>query len=418
MRRAGVLLLTAGLVAGAAVAPARAEFALTDTDRVLFFGATSLWPASFGLQVETFAAVKYPELKTRFWHWGPAMPRTISQGRERLDDHLAAFHPTIVVLNFGLDAAEQKPFDAARLAAFGDDLAGLIERCEKAGAKVVLITPNCPESYRKQILTKYKYDETVGKYAQLIREVGKQRQLPVIDWYAATKDRAAASAGDKSGKSALTTDGLHPTSLCNSLAAEAILEAWGAEPHEVTVHVDWKSLEVSTTVGTISAWRKSESMIMVDLEDFPMPWVLPPGRVRAIPRSWGESRFCKFTVHIHNAPPGGVLISRPAGRPTPWLEQMLDGGFDMSRIGPLVTAPPVLRLLKAIKRKNSGMDKYDRWTREPFPEPEYAGANAKYAEAMIAECDGTAEVIARTPRIMDVTLQVTLAQPPQPAATE
>lgn len=409
MRRIVVLLPVLAL--GLAAWPVKAEFALTDGDRVMFFGTTPLWPASFGLQTETFVRVKYPQLKTRFWHWGPMQPCTIVRGQERLGDHLQAFTPTMAVLCFGLHDGGSKPFDESRLAEFRKELAGLIERCQRVGAKVVLVTPNSPEAYRKQILSKAKYDQVVGRYAQAVREIGTERNLLVIDWFAATQESARQHAGDKPGKKALTTDGLRPTPLANGLAADALLQALGAESHEVEVHIDWANTEATTTVGSISATRAGDSAVTVELKNFPMPWVVPErGRVR--PRSWGESPLCRFLVHVHNAPPGGVLISTPGGRPTPWLEQMLEEGSDMSVIGPFVATEPLLELMELIRKKNRGLDKFDLWTNEPLPEPEYAEANAKYTAAMVAETEGTARIIARTPRTTDLTLKITLAKPP------
>ena len=409
MRR--IVVLVPVLALGLAAWPVRAEFALTDGDRVMFFGTTPLWPASFGLQTETFVRVKYPRLKTRFWHWAPMQPCTIVRGQERLGDHLEAFAPTMAVLCFGLHDGASKPFDESRLAAFRTELAGLIERCQKAGAKVVLITPNSPEAHRKQILARAEYDQVVSRYAQAVREIGAERNLLVVDWFAATQEFGRKHAGDKPGGKALTTDGLRPTPLANGLAAEALLQALGAEPQQVEVHIEWANTEATTTAGSISATRASDSAVTVELKDFPMPWVLPErGRVR--PRSWGESPFCRFLVHVHNAPPGGAVISAPGGRPTPWLEEMLEEGSDMSAIGPFVTTKPLLELMELIRKKNRGLDQFDRWTNEPLSEPEYAEANAKYTAAMVAETEGTSRIIARTPRTMDLTLEIMLAKPP------
>ena len=406
-----IAVLSAALALGLGSRPVLAEFALTDSDRVMFFGPTACWEAFFGVQVETFLAVKYPQLKARFWHWQPPLRQTIVQGQERLGDHLKAFRPTVVVLNFGLDAGESRALDEARLAAFRTDLIGMIDRCQSAGARVILVTPNCPEAHRKQVLTGCKYDEVVGRYAQSVREIGSERNLSVVDWYALTREAAADSEAQKSAKKALTSDGLHPTPLAHTLAAEALLETLGAEPHEVTVHIDWPGPGARTTAGSISATRQTDSTVRVELKDFPMPWVIP-GRGRAMPMKWGPSRLCRFTFHVHNAPPGGVLISTPGGRPTPWLEQMLEEGFDMSTVGPLVGAEPLRQLMKWFRRKTGELNKLDRWMREPVPEPEYTEAHVKYTEAMVAETEGTARIIARTPRTIDLTLEITLARPP------
>ena len=407
-RVAGLLSLV--LLLSALPAVARAELALQDTDRVLFFGANSVWPASFGLQVETFLRVKYPDLKAPIWHWGTALPSKIGDATPRLPDLLEAFHPTVVVLAFGGQEAEQRPFQESKLGAFRAELASAIDLCTKAGAKVVLVTPNCPEAEQKRPLAKLNYGETIGKYAQAIRDLAAEHQATLVDWYAATADYIQNNAGG-GGRNAMTTDGIQPTPLAHALAADLLLAAWGAEPLQVTVDIDWQTLQATTTTGTIEVTRESNAIIHVSLKDFPMPWALP--QKQRIPRRPGGSQFCKFTFHVRNAPPGGLLTSEPGGRPTPWLDQMLEEGFDMATIGPLVTAKPVSQLMGLIRSKNSVLDpRFERFMRNARSEPEYAEANTLYRQALLAEAKGAAKIIARTPRTMDVTLEFKLAKPP------
>ena len=49
---------------------ARADFALNDDDRVLFFGDTLVFAQGFSSYVETFIHAKYPDLKARFFNYG------------------------------------------------------------------------------------------------------------------------------------------------------------------------------------------------------------------------------------------------------------------------------------------------------------------------------------------------------------
>jgi hypothetical protein len=332
--------------------------------------------------------------------------------KTRIGDYLAPFKPTVVVLNCGLDDGEMKPLVESKLSAFRADLTAVIDQCQKAGAKVILVTPNCPEKSRKTALLKADYDQVVDRYAQVMRDVGSERKLAVVDWYAATRERLAASSETANKKDALTSNGLHPTPLAHAIATNLLLEALGAEPHEVTVHIDWASLEASTTAGSISATRKNDTTISLALADFPMPWVLPAGKPPSGP-DWPAARFCRFIFHVHNAPPGGVLISERGRKATPWLEQMLEDGFDMAWVGPLVDAKPVKELLNLIlKRKNQRLDGYERFLKKPFADPEYSEANAKYRQAIVAEIEAAARVIDRTPRTMDITLEIKLARPP------
>ncbi len=408
MKRVVVLLsLSIGLLVQVGIS--RAELALKDTDRVMFFGANATLPVSYGLQVETFLRVKYPDLKTPFWHWGRAIPCTLADARPRLADQLEAFKPTIVVISFGTEEGGLKPLSQKRFDAFREELSAVIGQCTKAGAKVVLLTPNCPEIKRKQILTKMGYDRIVDGFAQVMRDLAKQHKLGLVAWFPATAKLIAESGGG-SDRDRLTTNGQHPTPIAHALAAELLLDNWGAEPHEVAVHIDWQSLEASTTSGSIGATRSGDSSVTVSLKDFPMPWVNPPPQPRII-RPWAGAHMCRFTFHVHNAPPGGILTSVRGGRATPWLGQMLEEGFDMSTIGPLLDVEAVKTLTNRIKGKNKILRRREKFVTNQRREPEFVEANSLYRQAIAAEVAAAEKFIVRTPRTMDLDLQIKLARP-------
>jgi hypothetical protein len=396
-----------------AATPTRAELTLKDTDRVMFFSTTPLWPASFGLRAETFLRVRYPALETRFWQWSPPANATIDNAKQNMDRRLAAFKPTVVVLNFGLHHGQSQSLRTSRLGTFRANLQGLINKCEKAGARVILVTPNCPEVSKKTRLTKSKYDETVAAYASAVREVGAQGGLAVVDWHAATADYLAQGAGSSDSKTGLTLDGLAPRAAASALGAEAFLQAIGAEPLEVELELDWATLEAGTSVGSASAARLDDTGVAIELHGLPIPWLVS-GRGRAVQPASPGSTMCRYTLHLRNAPPGGVLISKPGGRPMGFSAQAVEAGIDLGSVPAVVRTRAAADLLTAIKSKNKALDRYERYMTKPRPEPEYAEANRKYLEAMVAEAQGAARIIGRTPRVIDLTLEIRPAGTPAP----
>ena len=403
MRSAAVVVLA--LVALFPVQPLRAELALKDGERVMFFSSTPLWPASFGTRVETFVLVKYPALKVRFWHWSPPANATIADAKQRFDQHLEAFRPTLAVLNFGLGHGQSKALQPARLDSFRADLLDLVTRCEQAGARVILVTPHCPEVHQKTRLTRSKYDEVVGRYAQTVRELGAEKGLTVADWHAATADRVGQGPEGAGDSGLLTIDGLWPTALGAALGAECFLQAIGAEPLEVELQVDWNTLESSATSGSISTTRHDDSAVVVDLHGLPIPWSVS-GRGRMVHPNRLGSPLWRLTLRLRNAPPGGVVISQARGKAVTLGQQAVEGGIDLASLAPVARAKAVADLVERVKKKNKTLDRYERFLKKPIGEPEYAQANRKYLEAILAEAEGAAGIIDRTPRTMDLTLEV------------
>ena len=153
---------------------ASAEFQLKTDDRVVFFGDTVVHAALFSKYVETFVRVRYPELKTRFFNSGQRN-QTAADGLGRLQRDVGLTSPTVVVVAFGLYDPGGQPFDEERLAEFRKNIAGIVEGAKKLGARTVLLTPPRPIVERLRSLPEVEYAKVVGKYAQAIREVGRQR---------------------------------------------------------------------------------------------------------------------------------------------------------------------------------------------------------------------------------------------------
>lgn len=411
----------AWLVLMASAVPAAAgSFLLGDEDRVVFFGDRQVYlgdPRSqrptFGAQVESFVRVRYPALKTRFWHYGENSTSTAADGNARFDDQVAPWKPTVIVLSFGLDDAGLEAFDAAKLETFKSEMRKLIERSKAIGAKVWVVTPPSPEPNKRRQLQELDYDAVIGKYAEAVRGLGAELSVSVLDWYQAMVEYRSRALGNP--RLALTTaSGIDPTPLGASLAADLILSAWNAEPMIFQIHADWNSDTASVTSGQVTVTHRDPETMILSLTGIPLPWYLPDRG--GIPKDdWPAARFCDYTLKIDNAPRQGFILSE-AKNPTergreakPFLAQMLWQGADVGRIGPLATAEAVRLLDSRIKQKNGSYAKAEAVKKTKVTEPEFAEAFKTFTLAQLQYSDGMARIIARTPRTMDIDLRIQTA---------
>jgi lysophospholipase L1-like esterase len=411
----------AWLVLMASAAPAAAGvFLLGDEDRVVFFGDRQVYLGdprtqrpTFGAQVESFVRVRYPALKARFWHYGENSTTTVADGNARFDDQVAPWKPTVIVLSFGLDDAGMQAFDAAKLEAFKSEMRKLIERSKATGAKVWVLTPPCPESSQRNQLQQIEYDTVIGRYAEAIRGLGTDLNVPVLDWYQAMVDYRARVGGNP--RLALTTaSGIDPTPLGASLATNLILSAWNAEPMIFQIHADWNSDTASVSAGKVAVAHRDADTMILSLTGIPLPWYLPDrGGIPA--EDWPAARFCSYTVKIDNAPSQGFILSEAKtlterGREAkPFLAQMLWEGADVGRIGPLATAEAVRLLDSRVKQKNGSYARAENIKKTTVTEPEFAEAFKTFTLAQLQYSDGLARIIARTPRTMDIDLRIQTA---------
>jgi hypothetical protein len=113
-------------------------------------------------------------------------------------------------------------------------------------------------------------------------------------------------------------------------------------------------------------------------------------------------------LRLANVPPGGVAISAPGQKLVRVNGDAVAAGIDLAALRPVAVGAPVVELVGQIKRKNKTVGRFGQFLAKPLEAPEYAEANLKYLDAMLAEAEATARVIDRTPRVMDVSLEIRL----------
>ena len=403
-----------------AVPQVRGELALTDQDRVVFFGNKVFGGADIPVGVESFLRVRYPELKARFRTFGRHEDAILKNVLERFDKQVGPYKPTVVVLAFATDDVPRAALDPAHLDKFKADFAPLVDRAKGTGARVYIMTPLCPEPAKGPNLAAITYDETLGKYAEAMRTIAQEKGAKVVDWYATSKQYAADHAAD--AKLAVTTDGSAPSVLGLTLAMTTLLEAWGAEPYHVKITGDWTGPSVTASMGQASVTKVGEDRIQIKLTGVPLPWVIAR-RGPILGNDWPGSKLHTFTLQMANAPEGGVVIGELYGsgdkaaprNEVPFLTQQLLEGTDLSFVGPLTKLDALtVGLGKWLLEACRVVAQQQDFMAQPIPEPEYKQAYETYYLGLAQLADATDLIILRQPTTMDVTLELYKAPtPPQ-----
>ncbi len=430
MRTACGLLLAAVVIIPASVA--HGAFALTDSDRVIFYGGRSVEPPSFGSQAELFVRVRYPDLKTWFLHQRSGPAGTVSEGLAGFDERVAAFSPTVVILAFGPQDPGAQPPDPAQIELFKADLDQLIRKSKGLGARVWVLTPLSPDTSLRPDLRDIGYEGIVSDYAAAVRKTAEECEASVLDWHTASGEYRAAHP-----TSALlrlnATNGIDPTPVAAAVATNALLEAWQAEPLQFLIRADWNGDLADATVGTATASKPNENTLVISLKGIPLPWYIPDRR-NTLAMYWPPARFYEYELRIENVPDVrgvGFTIGEKTGTGVqsikPFLSMMLRDGCDMSAIGPLTTAAAVNTLQAALDRKDRWYRELDRFREKAgeVAEPELKPAYETQMLAFQQYADGTAAIVHRVPRTMDIDIVVQAAQgaearptpaPPEPPA--
>ena len=142
----------------------------------------------------------------------------------RMDEDVLAKKPDVVVIWVGVnDVWHKSSFgtgtDPDKFVKFYD---AVITKLQAANAKVMLCTP---AAIGEKTDFSNQQDGDLNQYSQLIRDLAKRRNLPLIDLRRAFLDYNLKNNPDNKEKGILTTDRVHLNEAGNQLLAEQMQKA-------------------------------------------------------------------------------------------------------------------------------------------------------------------------------------------------
>src|SRR4028118_817318 len=142
----------------------------------------------------------------------------------RLEKDVLSKKPTWMTLSCGVNDVMHK---AVELEDYKKNITGILDRCEQAGVKVLVLTATqigLPVTNPGNV--------KLAGYNDFLRETAKARDLPVADVNAAMVAEQAAL--EKAGiKRALTGDGVHMNIYGNLVMAKTVLAAFGLDEKQL-----------------------------------------------------------------------------------------------------------------------------------------------------------------------------------------
>lgn len=173
---------------------------------------------------------------------------TTDQGRKRFQTDVLAHQPAVVVIQFGInDAAvdvwKDPPATIPRVSLedYEANLRYFVAELKKAGAQIVLMTPN-PLRWTKRLREMYGhppyrpneeegFNLVLADYAEAVRRIARDEGLPLLDVQSSLVEHAKSQGKNLD---AFLPDGMHPNTAAHAYIAaglKAILEAnataWG-----------------------------------------------------------------------------------------------------------------------------------------------------------------------------------------------
>ena len=136
---------------------------------------------------------------------------TTADGLARLQREVLAHHPDLVTIMFGLN-----DMGALSREQFQENLIRIVDKCQAAGAEVLLCTPNGIEETDGRPIAKF------ADYLEVVHTVGNEREIAVADVYQAFNDLHRRDATEFS---LYMSDPIHPNMDGHKLTASVIGQA-------------------------------------------------------------------------------------------------------------------------------------------------------------------------------------------------
>jgi len=445
------LIVTPALPASRVLAQAEASLQtslyLKDGDTVVFLGdelTDAPSPVSsnqYSVLVESFFAVRYPDLRVRWINAGWAND-TAARALLRLDRDVLAHQPNVVVICLGLNDPEYLPFDREKLDTFQSRMQAIVERCQQAGVRVWLISPPSIEAKKEKRtwikrrskpsavdLSAIRYNATLDKYAKCLAEIAKTTKSGFVDWFHESVQTRRRERR-KTAYLALTRDGRLPNARSHALVATGLLRAWQAQPIRVTIDLDWERghAQIKTHVTgnqarSVAVEISEAGPRILQLNDLPLPWPMASGADGVLAEGWEAADMCVFLFRMVHPPERGIVFQQQGSdktsvKPLTVTGDQLRTGFNLATTEPLRSNPVVTKLFKLIGTKN--YYRYGTWRKlklSPPKEPELAEAHRQLVTAWATYVRGCEEIIFNSPKVFDVKLVLGEAVRPETLLT-
>jgi lysophospholipase L1-like esterase len=235
MRLIAVLVFAAALSLRASAQTPATNLLVKDGQTVAFMGDSITgmgWGVSGGfvhLVVEGLAAngVKITPIPA-----GVGGNRSVEM-LKRVDADVIAKKPDWLLLSCGVNDVWSRSID---LDTFKKNMTEIVDKVQAAGIKVMILPPTPIYEASKQ-----EFNDKIPSYADFMKQLAKERNLPCADIHQAWLDYIAAHAQPNNGN-IVTIDGVHPNPDGHLVFAKTILATFGATPDQIaTAQKAWEA---------------------------------------------------------------------------------------------------------------------------------------------------------------------------------
>lgn len=218
------------------------DFPFQPGNRIVWLGDSITEQYQYSTYLELYLTTRFPKAGFTFINAGIGGD-TAQGGAGRFQTHVLNEKPNVVTINFGMNDAGYGAFNEAANKNYVNKTAAMLEAAEKAGVRVVLMSPNAVDP---RVQERFKlYLETQKQFYAPLRALAEKHHALFVDQYAITRAAQEKMAQDdaKAAKAKPYYDGFHTAPPGGLLMAYAILTGLKAPALVSDVKINAKELE-------------------------------------------------------------------------------------------------------------------------------------------------------------------------------
>jgi lysophospholipase L1-like esterase len=214
---------------GPAPADTPKELQLQPGDKIVAIGDSITQAGGYLRDIDAVLAQQYPDLR---------IPTVVNKGigGQKAEDLIGRFDrdviqakPAFVTISIGINDVwhrASQPHDAKVLAAYKENVGKMVEMAQKAGIKVILLTPTLIEESADS-----EGNKRLAMYVEAEKQIAAEKKCQLVDLHAMFL--MAIQKKPANEKTWLTSDGVHMKPMGDAIMAAGVLRALGVADEKI-----------------------------------------------------------------------------------------------------------------------------------------------------------------------------------------
>lgn len=327
------------------------DFPFQPGNRIVWLGDSITEQYQYSTYLELYLTTRFPKAGFTFINAGIGGD-TAQGGAGRFQSHVLNEKPNVVTINFGMNDAGYGAFNEVANKNYVNKTVAMLEAAEKAGVRVVLMSPNAVDP---RIQERFKlYLETQKQFYAPLRELAEKHHALFVDQYAITRaaQEKMAENDPKATKAKPYYDGFHTAPPGGLLMAYTILTGLKAPALGSDVVIDAKTLEAQTKQCTVSKPAGNDHGVEFTRTDQSIPLPIQKDWLPMLPYTDDLKNLNWYGLTVKNLEAGQYAVKIDGVEVGQFSHEALATGIN---IGNLTTGPIHAQgqeVLNAINAKN------------------------------------------------------------------